>query len=242
MNKTKIEWTDYTWNPIKGICPVGCWYCYARKIYKRFKLLEKYGHGQVHRNGLYFETREAYNQFPRKPSKIFVCSTLELFHPDIPDGWRDFIFAKIERHPQHTFQILTKLPQNIDRPMPDNVYLGTSITSPDDFESRSYHLGKKEVKARVKFWSIEPLLGDILEPMLDRDGSWRYIAEEEKIRWIIIGRLTGCGHKYDPKWDWINRIVSYARHYHIPVFLKDNLIPIMGREWIMKFREFPREL
>ena len=36
MNKSKIEWTDYSWNPIKGLCPVGCWYCYAKKMYKRF--------------------------------------------------------------------------------------------------------------------------------------------------------------------------------------------------------------
>lgn len=231
MHKTKIEWTDWSWNPIKGLCPVGCWYCYARKMYKRFHLpLELAWDGRV----------------PilsnKKPSKIFVCSTIEMFHPQIPKEWRDRIFRTIEaeHNRKHTFQILTKMPENIDRPMPDNCWIGTTITSPEDFESRSYHLGKKEIRARVKFWSIEPMLGDIIVPMLDKDGSWKYITEEEKIQWVVIGRLTGYGHKYDPKWDWINHIVSYARHYHIPVFLKDNLIPIMGKEYIMKFREYPK--
>ena len=102
MNKTKIEWTDYTWNPIKGLCPVDCKlpdgrsYCYARKIYKRFKLSPELAHIQT--------------TLPKKPAKVFVCSTIEIFHPAIPREWRDIIFNNIKAHPQHVFQILTKFP------------------------------------------------------------------------------------------------------------------------------------
>ncbi len=245
MQKSKIEWTDYVFNPIKGACPVDCKlpdgrsYCYARKIYKRFTPQWR---GWNSTDEI-FVLADEFVQLDKlkKPSKIFVCSTFELFHPSVKKHIH-WVFNAIEKNPQHTFQILTKFPQNIDRPMPDNVHLGTTITGPEDFESRSYHLGKRETKAKLKFWSIEPLLADILEPMLDKDGSWKYIAEEEKIRWIIIGRLTGHGHKYNPKWDWINRIISYARHYDIPVFLKDNLIPIMGKKYVMWLRQFPKEI
>jgi len=246
MQKTKIEWTDYSWNPILGICPVECKlpngkiYCYAQKRYKRFNLCPTIrpaeGYSSIIDMPLLDRKRKIISR------KVFVCSEFELFHPSVKKKWRDWIFDNIKYHSHLTFQILTKFPQNIDRPMPDNVHLGTTITGPEDFESRSYHLGKRETKAKLKFWSIEPLLADIIEPMLDKDGSWKYIAKEEKIRWIIIGRLTGYGHKYNPKWDWINRIISYARHYDIPVFLKDNLIPIMGKKYVMWFREFPKEI
>lgn len=78
MQKTKIEWVKnpdgiqgYSWNPIQGLCPVGCWYCYAKRIYQRFKLNPTLSHIWI--------------KPPKKPSGVFVCSTIELFHPDIPN-------------------------------------------------------------------------------------------------------------------------------------------------------------
>jgi len=189
MNKTKIEWTDYTWNPIKGICPVGCWYCYARKIYKRFGWNPRMQYAFDGENSwTYIEKFQRCN--PKPGSKIFVCSTFELFHPMVKEKWRDEIFQIIKCNPQYTFQILTKLPQNIDRPMPDNVWLGLTITGEEDeTDAERFYALVDKAKAKVKFISFEPLLGDIDEEIL---------SELCHIHWVIIGRLTGYGKKHDP--------------------------------------------
>jgi protein gp37 len=230
MQKTKIEWVKnldgtqgYSWNPIKGICPVGCWYCYARKIYDRF-LSKKYYDPET----AFLDTRETWAPYDlKKPSGIFVCSTFELFHPSVK--WTtDNIFRSIEENPQHRFYILTKFPQNIDRPMPDNVWLGVTI----DVEKRSFEKIKYLVraKAKIKFISYEPLLE---YPMI-------YGFEDNElldINWIIVGRLTQHGKKYDPpKW-WIDKIVKIARAYKIPPFLKDNLKDIYGKPLIQEIPE-----
>ena len=219
MQRTKIEWTDYTWNPIKGICPNDCWYCYARKIYKRFgwdtemrfelhdpKAIDKL-HGKNIPDG----------------SKVFVCSTFELFHPEVPKAWRKDIFDVIKLNPKIIFQILTKFPQNIDRDMPDNVWLGVSITRPSEM-TRWTNLYFHQ-RANLKFVSFEPLLErlDNYPSMLD---------------WIIIGRLTGHGHKYDPEISWIQDIVKDCANQGIKIFLKNNLREIWGEPLI---QEFPDE-
>ena len=220
MNKTKIEWTDYTWNPIKGLCPVRCWFCYARAMYKRFKRDEK----------LFYMIEDAWgeSQFKKlKPSKIFICSTIELFHPKIKPHWRDQVFREIENNPQHTFQILTKLPENIDRPMPENVWLGVSVPYPTMEHERVFDL--LQIKAKIRFISIEPLLEEYfhgLIPIADLD-------------WVIVGRLTGYGNKYNPDIESIERIIGDCRIAGVPLFLKDNLRPIMGDKIINQHQEFP---
>lgn len=226
MQRTKIEWTDYTWNPIKGVCPVGCWYCYARKMYERFGW----------KSEICLDSQDLLNPHKiKKPSKIFVCSTFELFNPitNIEYGWdhtdfgtmRDAIFDVIKSSPQHTFQILTKMPQNIDRPMPDNVWLGVSVTSDKDVW-RIKEL--TEIPTKLRFVSIEPFLNPI------------YNSAEVLLKhmdWIIIGRLTGCGKKHDPKYTYIKGIEVFARNRNIPIFLKDNLKDIWGEDLIQEFPE-----
>jgi len=219
MNKQgagEISWTDYTWNPIKGLCPMGCWYCYARKIYRRFHINEK--------------TRISFDELmaPRKKKKhlkIFVCSTYELFHPSVPKAVRKKMFEVIESCPQHTFQILTKMPENIDRPMPDNVWLGVSITGNTiaDF-MRAASFGLRPRKARVQFVSYEPILA---EP----------VRNIPKIDWIILGRLTGHGHKWDPKREWLDKLIFNAGLDKTPIFLKNNLKEILGDDLIQQFPE-----
>jgi protein gp37 len=219
IQKTKIEWVrnldgsqGYSWNPIQGACPVGCWYCYAQKIYKRFKLDPRL---MLVWGGL----------FPAKPSRIFVCSTMELFHPEITDNWRNRIFSLIEGNPEHTFIILTKMPENIDRPMPDNVWIGVSITEDKDIQ-RLYKL-HYETKAKVKFVSFEPLLSEVFQNYPNG-----FLCG---LKWIIIGRLTGHGHSHDPKFETIRSLVNIAKGFEIPVFLKNNLRDIwkgpLIQEW-----------
>lgn len=216
MQKTKIEWVKnlggsqgYSWNPIKGICPVGCWYCYARKMYERFAMNPEI------RLGL----DELMSPYPQKPSKIFVCSTFELFHP-LADPYRNNVFKHIELAPQHVFIILTKMPERIDRPMPPNVWLGVSVTGVDDDWKRVDELIKH--RSTVRFISLEPFLGLISYPLPRTD-------------WIICGRLTGHGKKYDPTRTKIEALVEDARDAEVPIFMKNNLADIWGKPLIQEY-------
>jgi len=219
MQKTKIEWTDYSWNPIKGLCPVGCWYCYGKAIYNRFEWMQE----EIGENGYLAEWELEQPIKRKKPTKIFVCSTYELFHPCAKFA-RDEIFKIIKSCPQHTFQILTKFPENIDREMPDNVWLGVTITGIED-EDKLCKLWKQ--KAKLKFVSFEPLLSSIHFSFLENLKKY--------VDWIIVGRLTGYGNKYNPKKEWIKEIVNKAKELNIPIFLKDNLKDIWGEPLIQEF-------
>jgi len=217
MNKTKIEWTNYTWNPIKGICPVGCWYCYARRMYQRFKWNPEIRIADEYPNIISMALYNRKNEI--NSGKIFVCSTFELFHPLVKKEWRDWVFDNIKYSYHLTFQILTKFPQNIDRPMPDNVWLGVSITGEDEVYDR--YQGLIDAKARIKFISFEPLFKPVYLPI--------------RINWAIIGRLTGYGHKYDPPLSLLKIMVNTFKCYKIPIFLKDNLKDIWGSDLIQEF-------
>ena len=228
----KISWTDYTWNPIKGKCPVGCKipgtdeiYCYGHDLYNRFDWLNE---GTVPDSLIPGMVAEWELDAPRKlkkPSKIFVCSTYEIFYHK-HHSWRDDIFATIEACPQHTFQILTKMPENIDRPMPDNVWLGVSITG-EAYLHKIVYLD--EAKAKTKFVSFEPLL--------DLPAMEKAKVEFAALDWVIIGRLTGHGNKFAPIRPWIDHLKSWADRYGIPIFLKDNLKEIWGGELIQEWPE-----
>lgn len=216
--KKSIGWTDMTLNPLKGKCKGGCWYCYysgKRGILNRFKQDPKI---RLHLS--------AFNKLPKVAKRIFLCSTHDLFGSWIPKMWRDEIFEDIKLFPQHIFQVLTKFPQNIDREMPDNVWLGISVTNSYDGEKICM---LHPAKAKIKFISFEPLLRDVHE-------TW--LTDLKYFNWIIIGRLTGYGNKHDPKKWMIEKIIDIAEKYSVPVFLKDNLIPIMGENLI---QEMPDE-
>ena len=223
MNQTKIEWVKnpdgsqgFTWNPIKGRCPVNCWYCYMKRMYDRFPwLLEGNGNGVLD-----LEEVEAPRK-RKKPTTIFLCSTYDLFNPYKNDPKSmNMIFDSIKACPQHTFQILTKFPENIDRPMPDNVWLGVTVESGKEID-RTYRLA--ECQAKIKFVSFEPLLGQFY-----KDD----ILHIQIFDWIIIGRLTGFGKEYAPANYSIEEIMEAAED--TPIFLKDNL------NWPEKIQEFPK--
>ena len=243
MNKqgpSGISWTDWTWNPVRGLCPVNCKtpdgheYCYARKIYKRFNLMDMlYAEIPDRDFDLTLETiilDETELEKPyslskpilQKSKKVFVCSTIELFHQKIPKEFRDSIFNVIEENQQVIFQILTKMPENIDRPMPDNVWLGVSIT--DGMEMYRWPEIKDKTTARIKFVSYEPIIDEI--PFFPKDCSW-----------VIMGRLTGYGRKYDPKREYIEKFVKWSKESNTPVFLKNNLKSIWGENLIQEFPE-----
>ncbi|MFD0710596.1 DUF5131 family protein [Paenibacillus sp. GCM10027626] len=113
-DKTKIEWTDATWNPVTGCSKVseGCRNCYAKSFTERFE-------GTL---GHYFETGFKVTLRPEKldqpirwqrPRRIFVNSMSDLFHKDVPDDYIDKVFAVMALAPRHTFQVLTKRPERM---------------------------------------------------------------------------------------------------------------------------------
>lgn len=213
MTKTKIDWANYSWNPIKGLCPEACWYCYGRAMYHRFKWPAELSWDQG--------DLEKYGPIP-KGSRIFVCSTMELFHPAIPESWRRWIFEDIEKHPDLTFIILTKRPERIDRAMPPNVWLGVSVTGAGD-----WHLVRElqKTEATIRFVSLEPLFGPT-PPIFQLP---------ETFDWLIIGRMTGHGKKHDPRSASIHYLVDVAKYRGIPVFLKNNLRDIWPGPLIQEY-------
>ena len=201
MPKSKIEWTDFTLNPVKGKCPVACDYCYARKMYDRFKWNPK----------VRFQP-SVFNTLPKKPCKIFVGSTMELF---LFDDWMEFILNRCEDFPHHIFQFLTKQPQNLIKfsPFPDNCWVGVSATNQEQYKSALVGLAK--IEAKVKYISFEPLLEYIAtNPPYDLEG----------INWVIIGGCSGRQKFYPPEY-WIQVIKSACDKAGIPIFEKNNLYP-----------------
>jgi protein gp37 len=122
-DKSKIEWTDATWNPIRGCSVVseGCRNCYAMQVAARFSGKDQAYEGLAYRNesGAHWSGQvnliEQHLEDPirwKKPRRIFVNSMSDLFHESIPDEWIDRIFA-VMAHAQHTFQVLTKRPKRM---------------------------------------------------------------------------------------------------------------------------------
>jgi len=219
-NHTKIPWTQYSWNVETG-CDHGCWYCYARKIAQRFPKNFPNGFKPT-----FHPERLKEPWALKKPSKIFVCSVADLFAPWTPLEWRNAILDSIFECPiKHTFQLLTKNPENIPKGyvFPENVWIGTTVTNENEDWKNIAEI--KTINAKVKFVSFEPLLGP-LPDCTCLDG----------IQWIIIGKLTGSKRvNLDTYWVW--HIRNEAKRHKIPVFMKDNLCPPWPREALIQ--EFP---
>jgi protein gp37 len=223
LNKTRIEWTDYSWNPATGCWGPGgseenpCWcvYCYARKIATRFAGTPAFPNGfepTFHKDRLI----EPYGL--KKSSRIFTCSMSDMFASYIPENWIWTVLFTIGYNPRHIFQILTKCPENLPKWnnfFSPNLWLGVSITEQKDVERITY---LNKVERNVRFISFEPLLGPI-EANLDG------------IDWIIVGAQTNPTKI--PEKEWVKSIIEQARNSSIPIFLKDNL------NWNEKIQEFP---
>jgi len=221
MNRTSIEWTNYSWNPIVG-CDHGCWYCYAKKMCQRFPKIFPNGFKPMfHPERL----KEPYEL--NKPSRIFACSISDIFAPWTPEVWRDAVLDVIFKCPvKHIFQLLTKNPERIpDIHFPDNVWVGTTVTNEDG--TCDYRNIPKivHVKANVRFVSFEPLLGRL-----------PYGISLRGVDWVIIGKLTGS-RKVVLNKNWVNEILHETIDCNIPVFMKNNLIPIYDKKDL--FQEFP---
>ena len=233
MQKTKIEWCDYSLNPVKGICPVGCYYCYATRLYRRFGWNPE----------IRFDVQPLFDVGKIKtPSRIFVGSTMELFGEWIKPEWIHSILFFCKAYSEHTFIFLTKCPEHFSRwpPFPQNAYVGVSVTNQEQYDKAIHYL--KNVQASVKFLSFEPLLEHI-------SGETMSKLTDAGISWVIIGCQTPKSLKTMPKFEWVKEIVDAADKARIPAFLKNNLIPLLPLQirkeiWgqVVLRQEFPGEV
>src|SRR5438093_552233 len=192
-DKTAIEWTSATWNPVTGCDRVseGCDHCYALTLANRLKAAGNPRYqvdGDPRTSGPGFGLTLHWDVLRRplswrRPRLVFVNSMSDLFHPKVPIAFIACAFEVMEEAKQHTFQILTKRPGRMAsvlrriRPEPlDNVWLGTSVENQRWSEIRIPQL--LATPAAIRFLSCEPLLGPL---RLDNH------LETRLIDWVIVG-------------------------------------------------------
>lgn len=239
MYRTKIDWADYSWNPVKGRCPVKCWYCYARKLYDRFKWMEfleaddfEEGEFPLMPDMIYLDERELERPlllYPRvRPCRIFCGSTIEVFHPQVRIYFQH-ILDIIAQCPQHTFIILSKRINEADAyALPDNVWLGATVTGEPMLDLNAFNLTARR-SPRIRFLNFEPLLAP-LKPNI--------LAQIKGVSWVVVGALTGHGARHRPKPEWVAAVIREARAAFVPIFLKNNLREAWNDDLI---QEFPKE-
>lgn len=192
MNKTSIEWTESTWNPITGCTAIssGCMNCYAKKMAKR---LQAMGNPR-YIDGFNVTIHEDLFEQPIKihrPQVIFVCSMSDIFHESVSFDIITRIFDVMEKASWHIFQVLTKRSDRLkefskSRKIPGNVWIGVSVEH-SDLKSRIDDL--RNIEAKVKFLSCEPLVGSLND--CDFSG----------IDWIVVGGESGANARaIDEKW------------------------------------------
>jgi len=194
MNRTNIEFCDFTWNPIVG-CQIGCSYCWARRMNRQYKFIPSFNIPK------FFEERltEPYDRW--KPAKIFVCSMSDIFSPGIEDRWIKSIIQVAVENERHTFQFLTKRPEfylKYQQWIPANCWLGTSI----DYAHNKHRvdiLSSCSCKF-TRFVLVEPLLSDMSA------------VDFSKIDLLFVGAQTGPGAVIPHK-DWINSITHHCITY-----------------------------
>jgi protein gp37 len=249
MNKTNIEWCDMTWNPVTG-CLHNCVYCYAKQRTRRFQGYLKDGeittenpHGKI---AVLTEPLMTQDQFGKQrraalpfgfdptfhmhrlgdpvkiknPQTVFVGSMCDLFGDWVPDEWIYNVFASCSEAPQHKYLFLTKNPKRYVQlhnagslPKGENYWYGCTVTDEKSLKTGMSLLGLSPHGFNT-FMSLEPLLGSVNFGLMPD--------------WVIIGAETGDrGGKVAPEIRWIADVVASAEKAKVPVFMKDNLKPVL---------------
>jgi protein gp37 len=213
-DKSAIEWTDATWNPVTGCTKIsaGCDNCYAARFSERFRGVS----GHPFENGFDLQLRPERLEQPlgwRQARMIFVNSMSDLFHKQIPFSFLDRAFDTMERAHWHKFQILTKRSSRLrdyvnaryaHGAAPQHIWLGTSIEDGSK-KSRVRHI--QATNASVRFLSIEPLLGPIGK--IDLEG----------IHWVILGGESGPRAR-PMLVEWAREVRDQCKVAKVPFFFK----------------------
>jgi protein gp37 len=227
--QSNIEWTESTWNPITGCTKIspGCKNCYAEKMALRLQAMGQSNYV----NGFDLTLHENMLERPlqwKKPQLIFVNSMSDLFHKDVPLTYIQRVFDVMHRADWHQFQVLTKrserlLMLNNDIVWPSNVWMGVSVET-KKYVFRIDHL--RQTGAKIKFLSLEPLLGPL--PQLDLN----------EIDWVIVGGESGPGARPIQQ-EWVLEIRDQCVDSGVPFFFKQwggvnkkrNGRLLQGRSW-----------
>jgi protein gp37 len=210
MAQSKIEWTEATWNPVTGCDKVspGCKHCYAERMAHRLQAM-----GQVnYTHGFKLTLHEHMLERPlewKRPRRIFVNSMSDLFHKDVPIDFILKVFDVMQCASWHQFQVLTKraerlLDINAQVVWPPNVWMGVSIEN-QTYQFRVDYL--RQIDARVKFLSLEPLLGPL--PNLNLAN----------IHWVIVGGESGPRARPIAE-EWVVDIRDRCLEADVPFFFK----------------------
>ena len=189
---SSIEWTEATWNPLTGCTKVspGCKHCYAERLAVRLKAMGQ----RNYRNGFNLTLHESMLSVPlrwKSPQLIFVNSMSDLFQKGVPLEFIQKVFGTMHAANWHVFQVLTKRAERLlecdpQLQWPDNVWMGVSVEN-QKYTFRIDHL--RRTRAKIKFLSLEPLLG----PLSHLDLT--------DIDWVIVGGESGPGARpMDPSW------------------------------------------
>lgn len=232
-DKSAIEWTDATWNPVTGCTKIsaGCDNCYAERFAERFRGVS----GHPYEQGFDLTLRPQRLGQPlawREPRMIFVNSMSDLFHKDIPESFVSQVFETMERTTWHVFQVLTKRSSRMQafvnrryefRTVPRHIWLGVSVEDGKRL-SRVRHL--RATHASVRFLSVEPLIGPVGK--IDLEG----------IHWVIVGGESGPRARA-MLCDWVREVRDQCLCAGVAFFFKQwgGLRPksggrsLDGREW-----------
>ena len=210
MAQSSIEWTQLTWNPTTGCDKIsaGCKFCYAEIMSRRLKAMgvEKY------KNNFKLTLHEDELTTPytwKKPQIVFVNSMSDLFHKDVELEFIRKVFDVMNNTPQHIYQILTKRSKRLKLLAPhlnwtENIWMGVSVEN-EKVSHRILDLAK--TPAEVKFLSVEPLIGPLVNLYLD------------KIDWVIVGGESGP--KARPlKKEWVDYVRKECEINDVPFFFK----------------------
>ncbi len=210
MSKSKIEWTESTWNPVTGCSKVspGCKNCYAERMAHRLHAMGQENYRNRFKPTCHPHLVEAPLSW-KKSKMVFVNSMSDLFHEDIPGKFIHDIFNTMSLATRHIFQVLTKRSLRLvelsrDLKFLANVWMGVTVEN-RDYISRVDHLRK--TGAFIKFLSLEPLLG----PLPDLDLK--------NIDWVIVGGESGPGARPMKK-EWVLEIKDKCHDANIPFFFK----------------------
>lgn len=227
--RTKIEWTEATWNPVTGCTPIspGCAHCYARRMAKR--LAGRCGYPAApHEFDVTLHPDKLGEPLRwKKPRRVFVCSMSDLFHENVPFEFIRRIFRTMEFARAHTFQVLTKRADRMhefvqwyasDRNTywpSSNVWLGVTAENQEQADKRTPLL--LQTPAAVRFVSVEPMLGLIeMEAYWGARPGW---GEPEGLDWVICGGETGPGARpMHP--GWVRSLRDQCREAAVPFFFK----------------------
>ena len=234
-----IEWTDYTWNSVRG-CQHGCrWHmpdgtiavCYAETIAERVAQ-KAYPNGFEHH---YWNPHVLEEPLKLKqPAKIFLDSMSDLMGSWVPEEQIEAVLDICRQAHWHDFQLLTKnAPRLHEFEFPPNVWVGVSAPPSEMFgKPLSFNQQKrmvtrqldvlKNVSAKIRWMSIEPLSFDIAPLLVD-----------SPLEWVVIGAATNGVKTYQPAPDWIAHVLETMDAQQTPVFFKGNL------EWASWREDFP---